>query len=917
MSTSIVITCALASTIYGLVVYSITPNAFKESYEIQDSYEMQIKVDWNNQKNQDIYYVANVIYDRLNNFDFLNSDVSVIDNSNISVSIPIISISSELKDKFSLSNQEDLFREVLTFQTSLTSKKNLEFRTIEGNQLFTLNQDGQVNFNEPAPPPEEEQPMTLSSNDLLLYEDFFTPYDIQLFSDAKIEYNNGVPYAKLKTATNDIWTEMLKMGEALPNLYDAETNPYGNEIVLWFGYEEFNWIAKTIDPDGYAAVGNDPLTYAFTDSNGEKRSTPIPLAEPFLVGSWVIEQSFSVFETGWIPITAQLTSTEVNSLVNDIKFADNKFELEVISTNLSLSKNTSSSINWIQITLLVLLLIMGLLMFWWFGLLGMIAASINGILILSLFGFLSLMAIPLTSSILIALGLISLLGFIFSFYLLKEIKKEKTHTEKGFKKLFNLIKNYNNKTTPVVVVLLLLLVFFAVIIPPSIKLIFYFIILGFILNFFYIYFATIPLLILMDLIFKFSQFTNSNNKWDIVTGLKKSFSIGKFNNLIEKGSTKTTVRVFTITTLTLTVVGFMTFGILFAITGSGTNNQYLYDGYYKYDVVLTTRISEDDLVGNENPDDPYNQKTMITQINNDSSKIKNIFSEKGVNVFETNTIRNDNHFLWQYLDPNGINEDKYDYSFAYGLSIQSKTKMNSQQIIDINNELSQITTQWGSYELNETFSLTDISSVTSIDSYSVDKNSMLQFLGILLAILTTIIFMIIFFKWDGGIISLLLTAIETLASFGLTVILFAPFTPMFWFGLFTIITISIVTKSIIMTLVKSKMDKIKKIKVKNVFIYYKEETSKIVLPLLFSMIGILFLLMIPLMFIGIIDFGMLGILLCGFIIIFISNIFVFPLVAAKGYELRKRIYKKRLNLDILESEEENIIDEEYVKGINK
>jgi len=104
---------------------------------------------------------------------------------------------------FSVQGNKDFFEEYIFATTSLFSNNLIEFRTLDGSNLFEVNELGQPVFVEPELP---EEP------DGLTIEDGIVPaYDVKLTKSASVKHVNGIPYVELVPYNDDVLAEFVRM----------------------------------------------------------------------------------------------------------------------------------------------------------------------------------------------------------------------------------------------------------------------------------------------------------------------------------------------------------------------------------------------------------------------------------------------------------------------------------------------------------------------------------------------------------------------------------------------------------------------------------------------------------------------------------------------------------------------------------
>lgn len=896
---------AFSAIIFGIVNYSIKPEIFEISNEYQNKYETEIKVNWNS-NNKDIDSVAKNLYERLDFYGYENGVINIINEDTLSVVMPVTSFDNKTDDMWSVLTEEELSREVTTFQTSLTQKQNIEFRHHDGTQLFDL-VNGQIKFIEPEEPdPPEEKVININEN----YEDFYQKYEIQLLSDARVSYNNGIPFVEVKPKNSNILQEFRTMGRTLPSHLNPESNPRGNTVIVWFGYEELIWRAETMDYDQFAQANFDPLTYTFTDSLGNTTSKVRQSAESNYVATWEIGNEFSIHEE-WIPINSQLTQQQALNVVSSIKFANLNFDLDIISTNLILNEETLKSNSWFIWVFVALILLAGFFMVWWNGLLGMIAASSSLLTLLSLIGFTILYGLPLTSGLILAMSFITLSTFFINNLIIKNIKASKNKNLKPGEKSKDYYKYTYNKTSLLFIILIILLSAATFFMPSKIALVIFMSLLGILIFIGITYFISIPIFILMDSIFKYTY--KKHTKWDFMIGVPYKEIYLDNAKTLNKLATPNISKNLSIIAIGLSIAGIMLFGIMSLVGAGGINSLPINNNYYQYDIILSQRLGEDDIEEIEDELDPYNQKEIIKSIKNDKTLLLDTLKDYGISSFSNQIVRNDNHFLWKLVDPDGDKSEEFDYDFAYGISIQSLDEIKTDDINDINQDLSNI---GDGYELAEKSSLSEINNISKYSQYTKTNDRMIIILGIVGTLFLTLAFIFIYFKWSGSIAVLGSIIIESSLAFALTVAFWTPWTSMFWIGLLIVIGFSLISKTISESYMKKKIVMTKKTEKEEVLKFNKEYVNKSLIPTLILMSLIMTTIIIS-SFIIPSAIGALTIIIVGLIIVTINNTIIYPNFSSSMYKIRKNSKDRKQLLDEQYSLNKDTIDEEYIKGINK
>ena len=188
----------IAGLYFGLNYY-INSEEYEEDSKYKNSYNIQIKIDQYD-SSFDIDYVVQTFYDRLDFIGYSESKIEIIDDENLIISFPLDSTSKS--EPFSFATQEEMFLEVLYIQTSLISRQNIEFRTLEGDQLFDL-QDGAITFI-PPPLPEEGDEEIYTTSSSYGFIDGVPYYELELISHAEVAYTSGAPYLLLTPSSYDV-----------------------------------------------------------------------------------------------------------------------------------------------------------------------------------------------------------------------------------------------------------------------------------------------------------------------------------------------------------------------------------------------------------------------------------------------------------------------------------------------------------------------------------------------------------------------------------------------------------------------------------------------------------------------------------------------------------------------------------------
>ncbi len=956
---------------FGLYKYH-NIDSFKKGEIFSTTAELEIDV-INKPKDVSLTKIANNFMDELEWFGYSNSDVSIVDSNTLKVTyIPNYVNSTAFNSKnvdsdfvkYSNGSLAANNKELLSLYTSLFFSGNVEFRAGTEENLFSINPETrQIEFNEPTPPPEPssliKQTSTSSSNN-------FDEFDIKtwtqvdnidsmldlnaevtdspkLIEKAKVEYKNGNSYIKL-TPTAKALPVMREAATFLKNAYNKDTNPQGNLFEVWIGYDTLNSLVQKAT--GETIPEGQTLQYAFTDSNGKQSKTIRPIAKPFLLTYNVVKSEIAPRDET-ISLSDPQGKQHAQMVVNRINNAGTNFDFKLKGIKYNQNKLSPIIIKIIMIIFIIIIILVIFTFGWWFGLMGMTVASGNAVVMMTMLSLAFISGVQLGIMFVLGLFIVEIFSILLTWYSLKVIKEnliDGLSWKNQYKKFFK----SQSKTFFLLVVFVLPTLIFILITYEFIRLNLVLMILTF-----YISFALILVLSFLSLsviIISTSKKSLkegiSNEKWNLtfgranVTSNQHRFSkwsdFGFADKVNAKKANKKGILSFSI----IIVLGIIASIILSSVGFGGFNTSLQNNNDFQYDIV---RVLQEETNGKDyyynsldgwvnGYKDPINYNDNMELLRKDESKIKKLFkkyiSVKTINEnFGTTFYTNEKVFP----DPETI-DFPYDPSletvYKYGYSLFSNKHLSNEEIITINDALSNIGGQVNTvkgmmnyhYELQTNrSSITDgIASKETIASVLPSDSVKKVFLTILLILIIFFFFNLFVNKWSGATAMMNSFILESLLGIMILPLLFVPITTTIIFVIPIMLTISLALKFLPInkflkefpfheddnysdSFIENEIDKVFKKQRKTLFSIFIVTIATSLLLLLFFKIYALSI------FVFVVTFTL---------VMIYNQLFILP-TKFKELEIGRRNHEKKVFAKYYEeSLDSEYLDEEYIKGIN-
>ncbi len=949
----IVLIGVLIGSIFGLLNYNSSDDySFNSTYK--QKYEIEINANLV-ESDKDIEFVSEYISETLEFFELFNSDVDIIDDENILVTFPLENFKYNDFERYSLDKQSDFGYEILSNILLLINTSKIEFRTPEGELLI----DESGNFIEPAT--EETETGTESFDSRMNLPDTINTYDFDLIKNSWVDYDRGYPI--IKFIPEDQAESAFRDGATYLYSSSTSTDESGNVVdqnkfVIWFGYDVLTYIVNEIDPEGFATAGNNLLTYIYMDENGNTLSEPKDIAKPFFVTVGSVPQEPSVY-TNEFSLYGNLSVNDARNAVRRINFSNEDINLSVSDASMVYNEFSFKSVSWVWILFITIIILIAFFFMYWFGLLGLIASVLNTLIALVMVSIVSIFSIPLSLSLLYFSMILAVFAFTIEYIFIKQTKNNIDINKSTFTKFKENLLESTKIVLPTSFVFLIITGILGLLLISLIQVIFYLLLFGIVISIIFVYGLLVPILFLMDFMFGFSNI-KSSRKWDIVVGVTND-KIKVVSNLTKNyedlNFDSKQIKMFSIFGLILMVITFGFFGIFGTINGSIVNTTANLKDYYKYDIVRVEdtlnldrenllyeinnyeitnvdyegNLSEDELINYEV--DRYNQKMFEKQTMNDWNEINNFFEQYNVKVVNYELKRFEHYdFTVPSEMVDGTDEYKFLESFSFGFSIYTTSKIDLELIdsieettfsnnrgngenifsIDEDENATSITDKEDritNYEYHYIFqSSSSLEDVNNIDeqkiinnNYSETNNIMKGIYSFILLLIIIFIVLLVLFNLPVAISTVFSLLVETFVYLGVTTLFFIPFSQLFFGMFFTISMLSIISK---ISLVRKKDRDIKFNFKSLLFLQFV-----LVINLLFSIILLGF-------------FGMEALiifvisLLSLFVIPGINIMFFVPIVKI-GNELKNKRKEEQQNSLEWQSEQDDVISEEFIEGINK
>ncbi len=926
------------------------------NFNVLTKVEVDVK---DNFENTPIEKIAEDTQKRLSWYGYSDGNVAIIDDNTLQVSTSLDYINYEVfsEEDQSQFGYESLIAandDFLKFFTGIFSVGKLEFRSVKGELLFDYDENGTVVFKEPSTPDTQSSATSsktlnsptvdskslydpnnwteINSIDDYLGVDYDTKYSIDLIDRAQLDYLNGQPMITLYP-NNYALGLFSDAASFLSTNHDSESNPQGNVVSLWMGYETFSSLIRKIDPDS----ASDPLQYALTNDRGESTETMREIAQPFLLDLFQVETVLNPNA-----ISFKLPSTfgreQADSAVQRINFANNyTFEFK----NITWEKGRQSVviIKAMMIFLLVVALIAIALATWYLGLLGMLVSSVGLLSILAMSGIgvafgvkVGLMFFLSTSALLIFTYLLGIL-FVHSF---------RQNAYRGF----SMREHFNAFGKTSVRSLILLFIFvFPIIIFSLIR--FDYIrsnLMLLLMNVYLIYFVLFVLALSVILIYTLLSSKVDlkqkfiHQKWNLFFGTPSWNQPPKVSLSKMSDKTKAKARSFSMITFAAIIgIGAITLGIL-QLVGGGINKDLIESNYYRYDIV---RVVEDETA---NPyhfnsydgflngiEDPWMHASNQNAADNDFKAIKDAL--KGNDVYDISSNYKTKIVTNEIEIPDDLNfpyDPSIQTQYDFGYSVYTKSSIQADQLQVINDQLQTINgnlqadngmkfTYYYQIDLNSPSLKSGYDSYDqSIQSVTFSNHLTLLILVFLIFVITFLLFFVAGLKVSGVSSIVATITMETLSAFFILPIVYAPIVYTLLLAFPIMLSLSLIFKYLPINYLYRKHPFIKEDQInhKQLKIDIHESFERYNFIVFMGTI-----LMVIIGLIGAILFGIYGISTLIFILIFsggivVNHLFVFP----SNFETLELARRNRLHNKFIkyfdEANAADYLDEEYIKAVN-
>lgn len=891
-------------SIFGLANYSNLDDYDKGS-QYNKRFEIQVSVDQIVGQEESISEIINLTQARLDLVGYNDAIISQIDNTNFSIAIDLDSVNLSA-DIYSYEHEEVILTEILNFYNWTLNQNNVEFRTIDGQQLFQWSSQEQISGQFVTPYYEAPEGQQVNDED-----PSYNPYTLDIVrkdSAVAVHKGNGshvefMPSSTVKrTEWQELWLFLVAAHEDL--------NPFGTSINIWFGYSEIDYILSQL------GINDDPYTYMMVGEKGH-------LVEPFFVSTINYDVKLSEHEDTII-INGDWTKDEADLIASRMNLATKDYKLNYEGSNFVEAQRNDVFLRTSIILFITIIALMAFMFVWYFGLLGALAGAIMSVFALFAVAMVFIISIPLTGALFIGAVLITFVVAYMIWTVLKSIKtsaKHKLNTKVSMKLAY---KAFTLENSTIFFVTTFLLFLFGTLMTPFIMFALFFAALMLISSVLFVVVALIPALAITQ-----SMFNNDydkNKKWCLIFGENFGLNIS-LNSTVDKAAKFTSnqsIKVVSLITVAISIISLGVFGILSITTDSGFNKKYDYKDQYRYDIVMVQRIEHNDGLEGQ---DPFNQSLLQSQVKSNQSEIHSILSSNGIGIEESKLIRDNNMWLAREYPPLFPGADEWESSFSYGVSIYSDQKITTEMFDIINNELLVIETNvdenwirdWEEgYILLEKQSLVNIQNEDatlltnttnqSLSNASISAMILMPFILVVLLLLLT--------RWSGTISIMLSTLFETMILTSLILLLYIPVSVTAFAALFVAMAISVITKLIFIGRYKEDIKLQEKNQQTIVGSFTKSLKAKLPATLLFTIVLPATMFVLFPIFIGWSTLAAMLISLFAIFVINFSNLVLFPWLFVKTESQRYESKDRTKNRDITWSKSKDTIDEEYIKDIN-
>ncbi len=913
-----------------------------------------------NFENIPIEDIAQDVQSRLSWYGYSDGTVAIVDNDTLQVSVALDYINYEVftNDEQSQFGYESLIEannDFLKFFTSIFSVGPVEFRSATGELLFDYDETGKVVFQEPSAPsssPTTTQVAPTSSSTSKAMDDSYDPdnwteinsiddylgidpdsnYSINLIDHAALDYRNGQPMITIYP--NDYaYSLFSEAATYLSTNYDAETNPQGNVVAIWIGYDTFSSLIRKIDPESAA----DPLQYALTNAQGEQTDTINPIAEPFLLDLAQVQTTINPNAVSF-SLPSSFGREQAESAVQRINFSNN-YSFSFNNINWEQSQQSVVLIKVMMILFLVIAVVSVFFTSWYLGLLGMLVSSVGLLSILAMSGLGFVFGVKVgfmffvTTFLLLAFTYMLGIMFMHSF-------RQNVYRGLSMREHFNAF----GKTTVRSLILLFIFVFpiiiFSLIKFDYIRANLMLLLMNIYLIYFVMFILALSVILIYTLLSTKTQLKEKfiHEKWNFFFGTPSwnQMPIVSLNQMSEP--TKTKAKNFSIVVFAAIIgTGALTLGVL-QIVGGGFNKNLVESNYYRYDIV---RVVEDEagdpyyfnsydgfLNGIE---DPWMHTPNMASAENDLDNIYEIFKGNDVyNIssnYETTIVTNEidvpDEITFPY-DP--TIQTQYDF----GYSVYTKAAIDASRLQTIDSQLKTVN---GTLEASNGMKFTyyykiDLSSPSLSDGYTsydqpIQSVTLVDHLLILIIVFLIFIFaFIIFFtagmKLSGVSETISMITLETLSALFILPIIYAPVVASLLLIVPLMLTLSLIFKYLPIHYLHRKHPFVKEKpmdhhQLKNDIRESFEHYNFIVL------LGVSVMILIGLF--GTIIFGLYAISSFIFILVFgggivVNHLFILP----NNFETLELTRRNHLHNKFTkywnEANSADYLDEEYIKAVN-
>lgn len=954
---------------FGIYYFSANNN-LTNSKQNSNSVEIQTEVVTNN-LDTSINTLAATIYEQLDYFGFLDTTVKTVGNDQIIVDIPFSNFTflENPQAPFSLVDQQNLskFSSILT--AGLFYSGSLQVKSIDGQDFFVLDENNNISFNDGTngtpglvPPATTTTPAYTKSS--ATPTSALKPASFNVFDYAYVNYQNGSPYIQLRPVSDYVYWEIV---DGFNYLIQSQVQE-ALGVTFWLGYDIYEQLVIKYDSEGYQAAEQDLYTYAHLDKNNEAISYVRPSAKPFLVldtklpylGSMKPYNNVDGYHVVDIhPYSTTLTVHSANLIATRINYSAANFKLKPVSASIIFTSNSNLILKVFYYLFLSFIFITLIFIIWYLGLLGIVAATFLSLFFVSVMAFVSFAGFAFSPFLLITIGLGYLMSIMLTIGVANIFRNNLDENLDSEQKYRQNLGKINKKYAFIFFIFIVFFGTLAFFTPTAfafqLYLIFYLVIsLG-------IYtFIILPLLFLAvdkltDFSFKKSTSTlqqktswhysvgyNVSNPFEIIFLWKTSASLAKNRRL----------SLFVSVSVLVSILLFAVIGIVMLTGNSAFNNTIEFDGYYQYNAVWTIQTTAkipDSIDNSDNGGyssaDPFDQQNLIDNLNSlEVTKIVNdAFKSVDAKIVDKTIVRRDYINYDVILDPatSSVIPTNFNYTFAYGLQLTTKTELTVSDITTINDQLalalyptintwandndplttsaSPVVAPSPGYLMIEESGSYSNGAVAIVNNYSDYLVSAGIMFGLLAATFLTLLFILLYLRAATTLAILSSTFFEIVSLLILFIIFWVPFGVSFFIGLSFFVLISLLTKLLIAVPANRMLISNKNLPFEEFENQLRTNHKRLLnsnnLIALSFVISTLFIASIAVtMF-----WSLFAVALFGFVIIFLFNSYYFINCLIKlnhhAYN-RRNIHRDRYLTKITHAKTKNHSAEELIEGIN-